>query len=232
MNLSKVIICDTPSSSSDSNDLLIIRALTHSLPLPLPLQLALLNALPVGSMPPTSTELAMPIPLSTVSFTTPPNLSIAAILALGSIVLGRTMLLLWSRLAGGTFDATLVELFAKDGRLGKQLTKLSEQPYVVDVKDLEVEAAMEKLASASASVSPINKASTTPESAKIEKPVPVIPPRPKAKPERTQIPADVYLTEDEIMSILYTSATFRESTSVLGYAPDPLLPPLIEVDEE
>lgn len=149
----------------------------------------------------------MPIPLSTVSFTPPPHLSLAAILALGSIVLGRTVLLLWARLGSGTFDATLVELFAKDGKLSHAA------PYAV--KDLEAEA-MQKLSKAEAD--------------KLEKPA--IPPRPKAKPKRTQIPADVYLTDDEIMSILYTSATFRESTSVLGYAPDPLLPPLIEVDEE
>lgn len=156
-------------------------------------------------MPPTSSALAMPIPLSTVSFTPPPHLSLAAILALGSIVLGRTVILLWSRLGGGTFDATLVELFFKHSKL--------EQPYAV--QDLEIEA-MEKITKAEAD--------------KLEKPA--IPPRPKAKPKRTQIPADIYLTDDEIMSILYTSATFRESTSVLGYAPDPLLPPLIEVDEE
>lgn len=165
-------------------------------------------------MPPTSSALAMPIPLSTVSFTPPPHLSLAAILALGSIVLGRTVLLLWSRLGGGTFDTTLVELFARE-----KLDKLA-QPVPYSVKDLEAEAlqaeAMQKLSKAE----------------KLEKPA--VPPRPspKAKPERTQVPADVYLTDDEIMSILYTSATFRESTSVLGYAPDPLLPPLIEVDEE
>lgn len=154
-------------------------------------------------MPPTSSAL-MPIHLSTVSLP-PPNLSLAAILALGSIVLGRTVLLLWSRLGGGTFDATLVELFAKE-----KLTRAP--PYAV--QDLEAEA-MDKLSKAE----------------KLEKPA--VPPRPsKSKPERTQVPADVYLTDDEIMSILYTSATFRESTSVLGYAPDPLLPPLIEVDEE
>lgn len=165
-------------------------------------------------MPPTSSALAMPIPLSTVSFTPPPHLSLAAILALGSIVLGRTVLLLWSRLGGGTFDATLVELFARE-KLDK-LAHTPTPPYTV--KDLEAEAlqaeAMQKLSKAE----------------KLEKPV--VPPRPSPKPERTQVPADVYLTDDEIMSILYTSATFRESTSVLGYAPDPLLPPLIEVDEE
>ena len=166
-------------------------------------------------MPPTSSALAMPIPLSTVSFTPPPHLSLAAILAFGSIVLGRTVLLLWSRLGGGTFDATLVELFARE-----KLDKLAPPYSTNSVKDLEAEAlqdeAMQKLSKAE----------------KLEKPA--VPPRPspKSKPERTQVPADVYLTDDEIMSILYTSATFRESTSVLGYAPDPLLPPLIEVDEE
>lgn len=127
----------------------------------------------------------------------PPHLPLAAVLALGSIILGRTVLLLWSRLTSGSFDAALVELASKP-RVAPVVPHYTAA--LVDAIDLEV----------------------------VAEDKPEIPPRPK----RTQRPADVYLTEDEIMAILYTSATFRGPTSVLGYAPDPLLPPLLEVDEE